>query len=400
MRVLMLSWEYPPHVVGGLGKHVADLVPALGRQGVEVHLLTPRWAGGPPEEPLEAGGRVYRLDPPPDTQGEDIHTTAWKTNLALEEKAHALWEALGGFDLIHVHDWLVAFAGGALKHGYKTPLLATIHATERGRGRGHLGSPVAQAIDRTEWWLTYEAWRVICCSEFMKGEIRAYFQVPEDKMDVIPNGVNLPPELPGGREALRHYRAMYALPEERIVVSVGRMVVEKGMHILLAAVPRILAAFPSAKFVLVGKGPMLDKLRQRAWELGVAEKVLFTGFIPDEERDRLYRLADCAVFPSLYEPFGIVALEAMAFRCPVVVSDVGGLREVVIHGETGITTYAGNPESLAWGIVHTLTHPEWTAQRVEAAYQRVRTEFNWDRIAQRTAAVYQRVVEERRRTPW
>lgn len=399
MRVLTLSWEYPPHVVGGLGKHVADLVPALGRQGVEVHLLTPRWAGGPLEEELEGGGRVYRLDPPW-VQGDDIHTAAWKVNLVLEGRAHSLWEALGGFDLIHVHDWLVAFAGGALKHGHKTPLLATIHATERGRGRGHLGSTVSQAIDRTEWWLTFEAWRVICCSEFMKGEVRGYFQVPEDKMDVIPNGVHAPPDLPGGKESLRHYRGMYALPEEKLIVSVGRMVEEKGMHVLVAAVPRVLAAFPTAKFVLVGKGPMLEDLRRQAWALGVAEKVLFTGFVPDEERDRLYRLADCAVFPSLYEPFGIVALEAMAFRCPVVVSDVGGLREVVIHGETGITTYAGNPESLAWGIVHTLAHPEWTAQRVEAAYQRVRAEFNWDRIAERTVEVYRRVVEERRRTLW
>lgn len=400
MRVLMLSWEYPPHVVGGLGKHVADLVPALGRQEVEVHLLTPRWAGGSPDEELDAGGHLYRLDPPSGVGGEDIHTTAWKVNLVLEEKAHALWEALGGFDLIHVHDWLVAFAGGALKHGHKAPLLATIHATERGRGRGNLGNTVSQAIDRTEWWLTFEAWRVICCSEFMKGEIRAFFQVPEDKMDVIPNGVNLPPELPGAKEALLHYRGMYALPEERLVVSVGRMVEEKGMHILLEAVPRVLTAFPAAKFVLVGKGPMLEDLRRRAWTLRVAEKVLFAGFVSDEERDRLYRLADCAVFPSLYEPFGIVALEAMAFRCPVVVSDVGGLQEVVIHGETGITTYAGNPDSLAWGIVHTLAHPEWTAQRVEAAYRRVRAEFNWDRIAERTVQVYRRVVEERQRTLW
>ena len=134
----MLSWEYPPHVIGGLGRHVADLVPALGRQEVEIHLLTPGWAGGEPEEGLGAGGRVYRLAPPADGEGSDMHAVAWQANLALEEKAQELWPQVGGFDLIHVHDWLVSFAGGALKHSFKTPLVSTIHATERGRGRGHL----------------------------------------------------------------------------------------------------------------------------------------------------------------------------------------------------------------------------------------------------------------------
>lgn len=396
----MLSWEYPPHVVGGLGKHVADLVPALGRQGVEVHLLTPRWAGGKLEESLEGGGSVYRLDPPAAGEGDSIHTVAWQANAILEERAHQLWGALGGFDLIHVHDWLVSFAGGALKHAFKTPLISTIHATERGRGRGALPSPMARTIDHTEWWLTYESWRVICCSAFMKGEVHNFFNLPEDKIDVIPNGVNVPQYPSGDVESLAHFRSMYALPTEQIVISVGRIVAEKGVHVLLAAVPRVLAVFPSAKFVVVGVGPMLEELRRMAWELGVNEKVLFTGFIPDEDRDRLYRVADCAVFPSLYEPFGIVALEAMAHRCPVVVSDIGGLREVVTHGQTGVTCYPGDPGSVAWAILHTLQHPEWTQQRVEAAYRQVRDEYNWDRIAGLTLGVYGRVVGERKRTAW
>jgi glycogen(starch) synthase len=128
--------------------------------------------------------------------------------------------------------------------------------------------------------------------------------------------------------------------------------------------------------------------------------VLFTGFIPDDDRDRLYKVADCAVFPSLYEPFGIVALEAMAARAPVVVSLVGGLQEVVKHGETGITVYPDNPESLAWGINHTLARPDWAAQRAAHAHKLVLEEYNWTRIAQRTAKVYQRVVAERAKTDW
>jgi glycosyltransferase involved in cell wall biosynthesis len=175
---------------------------------------------------------------------------------------------------------------------------------------------------------------------------------------------------------------------------------EKGPQILLEAVPLVLARFPSAKFVIVGTGHLLDHLRHRAWELGVAHKVLFTGFIPDEDRDRLLKVADVAVFPSLYEPFGIVALEAMAARCPVVVSEVGGLAEVVRHAETGITVYPNNVESLVWGILHTLENPHWAKMRVENAYREVVEKYNWDRIAEMTVGVYKRVWEERQRVYW
>jgi len=400
----MLSWEYPPHVIGGLGKHVMELLPSLVRQGVEVHLITPRWAGGEEEETVaegDTGGRalVHRVDPP---RGEmpDIHTTAWQTNLRLEGKAAALWEEKGGFAIIHAHDWLVAFAACALKRNHKTPLIATIHATERGRGRGHLHGEVSEAINSTEWWLTYEAWRVICTSFFMADEVHRYFQCPTDKIDVIPNGVDTSRFDRWEGVDLTRFRGMYALPEERIVFFVGRLVEEKGAHLLVEAAPSILARFPQAKFVIAGTGPLLERLRRRAWELGVGHKVLLTGFIPDEDRDRLYKVADVAVFPSLYEPFGIVALEAMAARCPVVVSEVGGLREVVRHAETGITIYPNNVESLTWGILHTLEHPEWTRMRVENAYRYVREEFNWDRIASRTVEVYERVAAERALTEW
>jgi glycogen(starch) synthase len=162
----------------------------------------------------------------------------------------------------------------------------------------------------------------------------------------------------------------------------------------------VLAQQPSAKLVIAGKGPELASLRSLAWQLGVGEKVLFTGFISDDDRDRLFKIADCAVFPSLYEPFGIVALEAMAAKCPVVVSQVGGLQDVVQHAETGITVYPDDPASLAWGIVHTLQQPEWSAARVANAYRIARERYNWARIARLTTDVYRQVVAERAITDW
>jgi glycogen synthase len=398
MRILMFSWEYPPYVVGGLGKHVAELLPVLGNlPGLDVHLITPRWGGGPLQE-REGQATVHRVEPP--LAEGDLNTSAWQTNLRLEEYARHLWQQSGPFDLIHVHDWLVAFVGAAFKRSYKVPLLSTIHATELGRGRGHLASDQARAIHQVEWWLTYESWRVIACSEYMAEEIHDYFQCGRDKIDIIPNGVDTQrfDRLEG--EDLGHFLNMYALPWEQIVFSVGRVVYEKGLQVLVHALPLVLAQQPSARFVVAGKGPELESLRSLAWSLDAGEKILFTGFISDEDRDKLFKVAACAVFPSLYEPFGIVALEAMAAKCPVVVSEVGGLKDVVQHAETGITVYPDDPGSLAWGIVHTLQYPQWSAARVANAYRVVREWYNWDRIAQLTADVYHRVVAERTITDW
>jgi len=199
---------------------------------------------------------------------------------------------------------------------------------------------------------------------------------------------------------LSAFRQRWARPDERIVFNVGRMVQEKGAHLIVEAAPRVLARFPQTKFILAGTGSMSEHIKRRSHELGIADKVNVAGFISDADRNRLLKVADAAVFPSLYEPFGIVALEAMAAKCPVVVSDVGGLGEVVTHDVTGVTVYPDNVESLAWGILHTLRDPAAAKARAERAYRMAKEEFSWGRIAERTIEVYQRIVRERVKTDW
>jgi len=406
LRVLMLSWEYPPYVVGGLGAHVAALAPALARAGVQVYVVTPRLKGGDAQEPLVVATRRRALPPsvwrvePPVNRLDNFFADVQQTNLNLGEQAQALATRVGGFDLIHAHDWLVAFAATALKRLHKTPLLATIHATERGRGRGALNGEMAHGINGTEWWLTYEAWRVITCSRFMHDEVREYFNVPPDKIDVVPNGVDAAPFDELNRVDLNEFRARWARPDERIVFNVGRVVEEKGAHLIVEAAPRVLAEMPNVKFIIAGKGWLVDRLRQRVWELGVQDKVNIAGFVSDADRNRLFKVADAAIFPSLYEPFGIVALEAMAAQCPVIVSEVGGLKEVVQHDVTGVTIYPNNVESLAWGVLHTLRDPKRARARTAKAYRMVKRDYNWDRIAEQTIAIYERIVRERARTAW
>lgn len=400
----MLSWEYPPHVIGGLGAHVAALVPALVRAGVQVHVVTPRWMGGVEHEPVGKAraknvSAVHRVNPPVMRMG-NFFADAQQTNLNLQERAEKLFEQVDGFDLIHAHDWLVAFAAAAMKKLRKTPLLATIHATERGRGRGFLGGEIAQAIHGTEWWLTYEAWRVITCSRYMSDEVKEFFSVPPDKIDIVPNGVDASPfdELDG--IDLTEFRARWAAPGERIVFNVGRVVQEKGAHLIVEAAPRVLAEMPNTKFIIAGTGGMIDQLKRRAQELGVAANVLIAGFISDPDRNRLLKVADAAIYPSLYEPFGIVALETMAAKCPVIVSAVGGLKEVVQHEVTGVTIYPDNIESTAWGILRTLNNPRAARARAAKAYRIVKKDFNWDRIAEQTIGIYERIVRERAKARW
>jgi len=399
MKVLMLSWEYPPHIVGGLGKHVTELLPALTSQGIQVILATPRWLGGAAEEVVD-GATILRVDPPPHSELTDFYTDAQRTNWLLQAKGNEVVTSRGPIDIIHAHDWLVAFAAIALKNDYKIPLLATIHATEYGRNRGYIGNGMSQSIHSTEWWLTYEAWRVITTSRFMAQEVMTIFRLPADKVDVIPNGVDTTRFDALNGQDHSEFRARFARPDERIILHVGRIVHEKGIGILIEAAPRVLAAAPSAKFIIAGTGGYLNEAKARAAALGISEKVFFLGFIPDEDRDRLFKVADVAVFPSLYEPFGIVALEAMAAKTPVVVSSVGGLAEVVEHNVTGLTVYPNDPESLAWGIIQTLQNPEWARARAANAYQRIRVEYNWATIAQRTIGVYERIVRERAMTNW
>jgi glycogen(starch) synthase len=399
MRVLMLSWEFPPHVIGGMGKHVMDLAPALVQQGIEVHIVTPLLRGGAARETTSAGVHVHRVEPP-QMESYGFVSFAQQANALMESAARELQAKTGNFQLIHAHDWLAAHAGVGLKQAWRRPLVTTIHATERGRQQGYVGNGHAEQVNSIEWWLAYESWRVIACSHFMANQINTYFNTPLDKIDVVPNGIYVHPN-PFASEADRlAFRRRFVLDDQPLVFYVGRLVYEKGLHILLEAWPQVLAAFPHARLVIAGTGAYLDTLKSRAWALGIAPEVVFAGFIPDSERDKLYHIADVATFPSLYEPFGIVALEAMAARCPVVVAETGGLVEVVSLHETGLTVHPNDRDSLAWGILHTLQHRDWSRARAENAFHVASEEFSWRRIARATIDVYERAYTAWQQDSW
>jgi glycosyltransferase involved in cell wall biosynthesis len=254
-------------------------------------------------------------------------------------------------------------------------------------------------IHETEAWLTYEAWKVICCSDYMISHVRWAFGLPPDKLVMVPNGVNFEAYARKENEDLSQFRNRFALPQEKLVLFVGRLVHEKGAHVLVSAVPKVLDEI-NAKFVIVGNGYMKDQLSDLARGMGIAHKVMFTGFVDDETLRKLQKCADISVVPSLFEPFGIVALEAMAAGSPVVVSDAGGLSEIVNHELDGVKVYAGNPDSLSWGITRVLTD-EGLANRLRAnARRKVQEKYNWNTIAQKTKNVYETVLSEYSKSFW
>ncbi|NJN68403.1 MAG: glycosyltransferase family 4 protein [Chloroflexaceae bacterium] len=398
MRILMLSWEYPPHIIGGMGAHVADITPALAAEGIEVMVVTPRLREGKPDEVPSARIRVVRVPIPTMDAASFIGFVA-HANQELERAARDLYLQVGGFDLIHTHDWLTARTAIGLKQYWRIPLIATIHATERGRGRGALHGEQALHIDGVEWQLTYEAWRIIVCSHFMSRQLHETLRTPLDKIDVVPNGTHIRPSPFASTEARLAFRRKYASDDEYIVFYVGRIVYEKGLHVLLDAWPRVLRQV-GARLVIAGSGPYLDTLKAQARALGLEKRVIFTGFISDEERDSLYYVADVTTFPSLYEPFGIVVLEAFAAGSPVVVSQTGGLMEVVRKDETGLFVRPGDPESLAQGILSTVQCPDRSSMRVANAWQEVHDLYNWQHIARETITIYQRVYTEWQASGW
>ena len=387
MKILMLTWEYPPRVVGGISRVVYDLSHRLIKDGHEVTVVTYR-DGEVPYYEDDKGVKVYRVD---NYMIQPNNFIDWilQLNFNMVERASQIIAEQGKFDVIHAHDWLVANAAKTLKHSFDIPIVATIHATEAGRNSG-IREPNQKYINDTEWMLTYEANEVIVNSNYMKSEVQRLFGLPFEKINVVPNGVNLNKFT--GMDRDYSFRRKYAMDNEKIILFMGRLVYEKGVQNLIAAMPKVLASYHDAKLVIAGKGGMLDELKAQADYLGISNKVYFAGYMNGKDVERMYKAADIAVFPSTYEPFGIVALEAMLSENPIVVSDIGGLNEIVEHRVNGMKAYCGNPNSIADSILELLYDHKLCADITRKAKNKVRNEYNWSKIAQDTHFTYQKAI--------
>ena len=381
----MLTWEYPPRIVGGIARHCLGLSKALAKRGYEVHVVTLEFPGAPLFEERE-GVKVHRVKI--ELGHPNFITWTFIFNHFME-KTVAILNQNAEFDVIHIHDWLTAPVGIASKYYLNKPLISTVHSTEVGRAQG-LHSPDSYLIDGVEWWMTYEAERVILCSSSMKWEIESHFHLPPEKVIVIPNAVDASKyEKKISREDVK--RRYGIEPHEKVVLFIGRLVPQKGVEYLVKAIPLILQQHGNVKFVVVGDGWSKNHLEDLARSTGFEDKTRFLGFISDSELTELTMSADVLVVPSVYEPFGIVALEGMAAGVPVVAANVGGLSEIIEHDHTGVLVYPKNPESIAWGVNRVLSDPAYSRWLVQNAKRKVQEVYSWEAVAQRTVEVYEEV---------
>ncbi|HEV7528019.1 MAG TPA: glycosyltransferase family 4 protein [Solirubrobacteraceae bacterium] len=389
-RVLLLSWEYPPVIEGGLARHVRKLAEALVRQGVSVDVLTRGLGEGSPDgQPGvdELGGvTIHRVREP--SWPRDLERfVAWVEQMNGDMLAAG--EALGEdarYDLVHGHDWLVAQASATLAERLAVPYVTTIHATEHGRHQGWVQDPPQSHIHSVERWMVRRADALIVCSYYMRGHVADIFDMDERRIAVIPNGID-PSELRPAAD-LQSLRRKFAAPHEKLVLFVGRLVYEKGFQLALDALPSVLEGVEDVRFLVAGSGTHEAELKAQAERLGLSEHGSFLGWIGDDVLHSLYRIADLCVVPSIYEPFGLVALEAMASGCPCIVADTGGLREVVPVGErVGLRFNGGDAEHLGVMIERLLVDGPLRERLVTEASEHV-LRFDWDDIAQRTRGIY------------
>ena len=391
-RVLMLSWEYPPVMVGGLGRHVHALATSLVAEGHEVTVVT-RHAPGAPLEEYAEGVRIVRApEDPPRFPLATPSLLAWTMAFNHTLTRAALRAAQSAeYDVIHAHDWLVTHAAMTLKDHLDLPLVATIHATEAGRHQGWLPEEMNRSIHSVEWWLASEACRVIVCSHYMRREVTGLFDVPIDRIDVVPNGVE-PQRFQATPEAVASVRAAFA-GDGPLLTFAGRLVYEKGVQDLISAVPHLRRRHQGLRVVIAGDGPYRPELEAEIDRHDLRSVVSLPGFL-NEQLPAMMAASDCFAVPSIYEPFGMVALEGAAAGAPLAVAATGGLAEIVQPGVTGMTFPARNPEALAHAVDALLANGDLARSMATRARQAVQDSYNWSMIAARTARIYTAAIAE------
>lgn len=349
----------------------------LVRQNISVHVLTLE-PGEDSHSYIHNGVHIHALSIPHQSDHEsDFLSWMLQYNIAMADFGRQLIRRIPKTrTVIHAHDWMVSYAARELKQSFNLPLVATIHATEHGRNNG-LHNEIQQKIGRLESALVGAADQVICCSRSMEREIQHLFRAEPVKISVIPNAVGSIPYQEKSRDS-------------REILFIGRLVIEKGVQILMEAFSRLLNDYPNTKLTIAGSGPYMPNLQQQAEDLGITTSVNFTGFVSEDVRNELLTRSQVAVFPSLYEPFGIVALEAMAAGVPVVASQTGGLAETIVDGETGLLASPGDAEALHQSLARLFADPELAKKLTQNAREKIERDYSWEAVARQTREVYHR----------
>ena len=388
MKIFHLASEYPPQKVFGLGRFVYDISVESARQGHEVHVITNSMSGKD-FEIVDQGVYVHRVHFPPPPKPGDSTTTVVQFNTQIIERAVPLMNA-NHPDVINTHDWLTFLAGRSLSRIFSVPHILTIHDTMVGKKFGNLNNPQRFAAN-IEHCGCRDADLIICCSHFIKNELIAVYQALEEKIRIIPCAVEEKNfAITEDKFLQESFRSVLTkTPEEVLVFYIGRLDQEKGLDVLLNAIPKVLSTQYQVKFILAGQGEMAESINAWISQHGLTEKIKLVGYVEGLVLSHLYHAADIQVIPSTYEPFGIVALEGMINGLAVIIADSGGLQEIVEHETDGLKVPPKDHDALAKAIVRLLADPDLRQRLGKNAYQKASKCYNWEKITQQTLSVYQ-----------
>lgn len=404
MKIAYLSIEFPPRIFGGLGVYVDEISREMVSLGERISVFT-LGDGKLERHQYMNGVEVFRMFPAPIRDGLEIflsaQTLSWGEGLrflhdliSLNQLAAASIMENGPFDLCVAHDWLGLPGGMAVKRE-GIPMIYHVHGLEVGRSENP--NPQIVALEKKGM---ENADRIITVSEAMKQEL-AILGAPIEKVSVCYHGVNadfFDPDRADPR-ILAALRKRYGFSRDDIIILfVGRLESVKGVQELFSAMPDVLALHANAKLLVVGKGSLESWATEEVQRQGNSCITLVTDFLSAEEKMHHYALADLCVFPSIYEPFGIVALEAAAMGKAAVVGAAGtsGLAEIVKNPATarptGVHVNARDPRDIAWGINLALEDQDQLKSWGKNARARVLEEFTWQKAAKRTLAIYREVA--------
>ena len=415
MKMSVLVYEYPPRIVGGLGTYAAEITRKFVLLDQEISVFTMNDdEGSLPTRELWRGVEIHRplhidvADSLPDVIAEDVRK--WGRGISLFSKilvynylsASKIINELVAregfeFDIVIAHDWLSAIAGITVKRDLGLPFVFHVHSTEKGRTLGN-GSEVVSNIEHRAGQM---ADMIVTVSNAMKEELVS-LGFSGEKIKVCYNGVDpqkYNPEKVSPSQA-KKVREQYGIKDDDLMILfVGRLTWVKGVDKLVQAMPLILKEIPNAKLVIVGLGEMKEHAEKIVQTHGLQDSVKFRyEFVPEEERIAHYAACDVAVFPSLYEPFGIVAIEAMSMGKPIVVGATGisGMKEIVIAEgpqQCGFHINPNDPVDIAWGVVNAIKDPKKRIELGKMGRKRVLENFTWDVIAKKTLDLYQDLLD-------
>ena len=407
----MLGWEFPPYFAGGVGTVCYELTKALAKKGVGVTYIMPNGpeeVSSPHVKLLVANREIKRLGvktlrvkstlTPYTSKQEYSWLNRYNTIVsAKDHQQRALYganlleemdrfaisvEAIAEeeqFDLIHAHDWTTIPAAIALKNKFHKPLIVHVHITEFDKTGGEHADPEVYQIE-------YEGFKqadmIIAVSNFVKRRLINKYYVDPEKIRVVHNTVETRErEITLVKERLNEH--------DKLVLFLGRVTLQKGPDYFLEAAAKVSLLIPNVKFIMAGTGDMLPRMIERAAELGLCNKVIFPGFVTKEQGEKLYRMADLFVMPSVSEPFGIVPLEAMKQGTPVIISKQSGVSEILTHA---LKVDFWDVDDLANKMVAALTYePLHTTLQQHGSFE-IQT-FTWETPAEQCIKVYQEALQ-------